>query len=228
MMAPFLAAVLSLLPCATCLATLAAPGWTHRPLLAQSTVRRHASALLAAGAEEPAEEPGSAGSSSNPLLLAAGAAVVLSVAAHAPAFATFASQWSAIGAAGVHGEEFWSAFRFWAFFAIGHVLIKPAVWIGEVLHTSPGPLVGVFPLSFLAANAIVLGLLAIQPKIRSAVSVLALASAINFVGSGLDGTVNNADYNLALDDGVKGCPAYEQVRMPSMDGFDISKYDGRW
>jgi hypothetical protein len=227
-MAPFLAVVLSLLPCATCLATLAAPRLTHRPLLTQAAVRRHASALLAAGAEDPADEPGSAGSSGDLLLLAAGAAVALSVAAHAPVFATFASQWSAIGAAGVHGEEFWSAFRFWAFFAIGHVLIKPAVWIGEVLHTSPGPLVGVLPLSFLAGNAVVLGLLATQPKLRSALSVLALAATINFVGSGLDGTVNNADYNLALDDGVKGCPAYEQVRMPSMDGFDITKYDGRW
>jgi hypothetical protein len=227
-MAAVLAAALSLLPCATCLTTLAAPGLAYRPLLAQAAIRRCTSALLAAGAGEPGEDPATASRSGNPLLLAAGAAVVLSVAAHAPAFSTFASQWSAIGAAGVHGEEFWSALRFWSFFAFGHVLLKPAVWIGEVLHTSPGPLIGIFPLSFLAANIAVLGVLATQPKLRSALSVLLLACAINFIGSGLDGSVNNADYNLALDDGVKGCPAYEQVRMPSMDGFDIAKYDGRW
>jgi len=162
------------------------------------------------------------------LPLGATAALALSFAVHAPAFAQFASQWAAISAAGVQGEEFWSAFRFWAFFALGHALIKPAVWIGEVLHSSPGPLLGVLPISFLGANILVLGLFATQPKIRNAFSVLLVALTINFVGSGLDGTVNNADYNLALDDGVKGCPAYEEVRQPSMDGFDITKYDGRW
>ena len=40
---------------------------------------------------------------------------------------------------------------------------------------------------------------------------------------------NLAGYNLALNDGgVKGCPTYEQVRQPSMEGFDVEKYQGRW
>ena len=55
-----------------------------------------------------------------------------------------------------------------------------------------------------------------------------IALFINYVGSGRDGTVNQAAYNLALDDGVKGCPTYEQVKQPSMDGFDVSKYTGLW
>ena len=27
---------------------------------------------------------------------------------------------------------------------------------------------------------------------------------------------------------MKGCPAYEEVRQPSMDNFDIKKYEGKW
>ena len=69
----------------------------------------------------------------------------------------------------------------------------------------------------------VLALLATQPKVRLAAPVVSAALLVNFVGGGLEGSVSSSDYNLALDDGVKGCPAYEQVRQPSMDGFDITK-----
>ena len=27
---------------------------------------------------------------------------------------------------------------------------------------------------------------------------------------------------------IVGCPAYEQVRQPTMDNFDLKKYEGRW
>ena len=27
---------------------------------------------------------------------------------------------------------------------------------------------------------------------------------------------------------MKGCPAYEDVRQPSMDNFDLKKYEGKW
>ena len=33
---------------------------------------------------------------------------------------------------------------------------------------------------------------------------------------------------MALDDGIRGCPTYEQVRQPSMEGFDRTLYTGRW
>ena len=41
------------------------------------------------------------------------------------------------------------------------------------------------------------------------------------------------DFNLQINDNyqgqiVKGCPSYEEVRQPSMDGFDLEKYQGKW
>ncbi len=53
------------------------------------------------------------------------------------------------------------------------------------------------------------------------------------MGAGLDGEAGLGDFNLALDDNykgqiVKGCPAYEEVRQPSMNDFDIKKYQGLW
>ena len=47
---------------------------------------------------------------------------------------------------------------------------------------------------------------------RLAVGVALVGAVVAFVGAGLAGTGSLADYNLALDDGVKGCPTYEAVR----------------
>ena len=70
-------------------------------------------------------------------------------------------------------------------------------------------------------------------QIRNAVNVAALFAFLSYVGAGLDGQAGLGDFNLALDDNykgqvVKGCPAYEEVRQPSMDNFDIQKYQGLW
>jgi hypothetical protein len=70
-------------------------------------------------------------------------------------------------------------------------------------------------------------------KIRNAVNIVALSAFLAYVGAGLGGTAGLGDYNLALDDSyngqvVRGCPAYEEVRQPSMDGFDVKKYQGLW
>lgn len=64
-------------------------------------------------------------------------------------------------------------------------------------------------------------------------NVAALAAFLAYVGAGLDGQAGLGDFNLALDDSykgqvVKGCPAYEDVRQPSMDNFDFTKYQGKW
>ena len=88
-------------------------------------------------------------------------------------------------------------------------------------------MLGLLLASFVAGNVVVLAALAL-PKLRAAGLAAVIALFINYVGSGLDGTVNQAAYNLALDDGVKGCLTYEQVKQPSMDGFDVSKYTGLW
>lgn len=64
-------------------------------------------------------------------------------------------------------------------------------------------------------------------------NIAVLAAFFSYIGAGLDGTAGLGDFNLALDDNykgqiVKGCPAYEDVRQPSMDNFDINKYQGMW
>mmetsp|Transcript_145020 Transcript_145020/g.255648 ORF Transcript_145020/g.255648 Transcript_145020/m.255648 type:complete len:516 (+) Transcript_145020:133-1680(+) len=159
----------------------------------------------------------------------AGAGVVGVLLLHAPAFAQFVAQWQAIGAAGVSGNDFWAPLQFWAFFAAMHPLLQPAVWIGEVLHGSPGPqLANVMPFSFIALNIAVLGGLSAFAELRTALNLGLLALFINYIGVGLEGGKDMSDFNLALDDGVKGCPTYEQVRQPSMQDFDVKKYVGRW
>jgi len=148
---------------------------------------------------------------------------------HAPAFATFTAQWQAIGSTGVSGDAFWAPLQFWFFFAAMHPLLQPALWISEVLHGSPGPQIAdLIPVTFLIGNVVALGALAKVPQLRTAVNVALLGLFINYVGAGLEGSNGLGDYNLALDDGIKGCPAYEQVRQPSMTDFDKTKYTGRW
>ena len=58
-----------------------------------------------------------------------------------------------------------------------------------------------------------LGLLAFSKRLSGALNVALLGLFINFVGLGLEGALDNGEYNLALNDGVKGCPTYEQVRV---------------
>lgn len=64
-------------------------------------------------------------------------------------------------------------------------------------------------------------------------NITLLAAFITYIGAGLEGTIGLGDYNLALDDSykgqiVKGCPAYDEVRQPSMDNFNLEKYQGLW
>lgn len=153
-------------------------------------------------------------------------APIVATTVHAPAFGTLGANLQLILESGATGDALWAPIRFWTFFAALHPLLQPAVGIGEVLHSSPGPLLGLLPLSFLAANLAALWLLAALPGVRGAVNTVLLGLFIHYVGCGLESTVG--DYNLALDDGLRGCPTYEQVRQRSMDGFDVAKYQGRW
>lgn len=163
------------------------------------------------------------------LIRLTGACVIGATLIHAPAFAKFISQWAAIGAAGVSGNDFWAPLQFWGFFAAMHPVLEPAFWIGEVLHSSPGPqIAGLLPITFLLGNVAVIGALAVNSELRTAANLFLLASFINYVGRGLEGYKGLSDYNLALDDGVKGCPTYQEVRQPSMEEFDVNKYVGRW
>jgi len=129
----------------------------------------------------------------------------------------------------VTGDDFWAPLKFWILFAVAHPLLQPAIWIGEVLHSSPGPqLADVMPITFILGNIAVIGALSTFAELRTTLNLALLALFINYVGCGLEGSKDLADYNLALDDGVKGCPSYEQVRQPSMETFDPKLYTGRW
>ena len=70
-------------------------------------------------------------------------------------------------------------------------------------------------------------------QFRGALNVAALGAFLTYVGAGLDGQAGLGDFNLQLNDDyrgevVRGCPAYDEVRRPSMDGFDLEKYQGKW
>jgi hypothetical protein len=89
------------------------------------------------------------------------------------------------------------------------------------------------PYTFIAGNAVAIAAVVKSKEIRNAVNIVALFAFLAYVGAGLDGQAGLGDFNLALDDSyqgrvVKGCPAYEEVRQPSMDNFDLQKYQGKW
>jgi hypothetical protein len=92
---------------------------------------------------------------------------------------------------------------------------------------------GLVPISFLIGNAVVIAAISFSKEIRNAVNVAAVFAFLTYVGAGLDGQGGLGDFNLALDDSykgqvVKGCPAYDEVRQPSMNDFDLEKYQGLW
>lgn len=63
--------------------------------------------------------------------------------------------------------DFWPALNFWIFFAVGHPILQPILWISDVLHGSPGPMVGnLVPISFIAANAIAIALISFSKEVR--------------------------------------------------------------
>lgn len=130
--------------------------------------------------------------------------------------------------------DFWAALNFWIFFAVGHPLLQPILWISEVLHNTPGPKIAdLVPVLFLAGNAAVIALVSASKEIRTALNIFAVSAFFSYVGAGLDGKGGMGDFNLALDDNyngqvVKGCPTYEEVRQDSMNNFDLSKYQGLW
>ena len=212
-----------------CLAFSAAP-----PLIPAS--KRASVPLLTVATPEPSEEKEDSPFAILPKVAAAGA--VGAVLLHASTFVDFAARWQEIGAAGVTGDDFWAPLQFWAFFAAMHPLLQPAIWIGEVLHGSPllpadvapglDPLGDVMPISFIVLNVVVIGALSLVAELRTALNFALLGAFIHYIGCGLEGTKDLADYNLALNDGVRGCPTYEQVKQPSMANFDPVKYQGRW
>jgi hypothetical protein len=158
----------------------------------------------------------------------------IAVSMHADSFVTFYDSVVEMYTNVNNPEDFWAALNFWIFFAVGHPILQPILWISDILHASPGQKIAdLIPISFLLGNAIVIAAISSSKEIRNSVNIAALCAFLAYIGAGLDGQAGLADYNLALDDPydgkvVKGCPSYEKVRQSSMDDFDLKKYQGLW
>ena len=174
------------------------------------------------------------GVSSNALSLTAAAVGSAAVASHASAYNDFFQSLLTMKINIPDDADFWAAFNFWVFFAVLHPLLQPILAISEVLHASPGPSIAdLIPVTFAAGNLLVIALLSRFKDFRNAANIAALSAFFAYVGAGLDGQAGFGDFNLALDDSykgrtVRGCPAYEEVRQPSMNNFDLQKYQGLW
>ena len=103
------------------------------------------------------ERPGSAHPlDSLPENSLAGIASILgfgAVASHAGAWSQFFQSVIQMKEAVEDPAQFWAALNFWIFFAVGHPLLQPILWISDVLHGSPGPKIAdLVPFTFLAGN----------------------------------------------------------------------------
>ena len=77
----------------------------------------------------------------------------VSVMSHASAWLAFFASVSEMNANIADPADFWSALNFWIFFAVGHPILQPILWISDVLHGSPGPMVaGLVPATFVIGN----------------------------------------------------------------------------
>lgn len=90
-------------------------------------------------------------------VLAAGA-VIYGVAIHWDAWSHFFSSLITMRENTPDVKDFWDALNFWIFFAVAHPILQPLLWISEVLHGSPGPMVAdLVPLTFLMGNLAFIG-----------------------------------------------------------------------
>ena len=64
--------------------------------------------------------------------------------------------------------DFWPAVNFWIFFAAGHPILPPILWISDVLHGSPGPMVGgLVPITFILGNVIAIAAFTFSQEVRT-------------------------------------------------------------
>ena len=216
-----------------------------KPIISEETNAAFADAFIdllevAAGVKEPSTEKAEMSNGllsmipSNALSLAALAFSIGGVAIHGGAWADFFHSINEMKANVADPADATAAINFWIFFAVGHPILQPILWISDVLHGTPGPKIAdLVPYLFLAGNLVAIGAITFSKEIRNAVNIAALGAFLAYVGAGLDGQAGLGDFNLALDDQykgqiVKGCPAYDEVRQPSMNNFDLEKYQGKW
>jgi hypothetical protein len=88
------------------------------------------------------------------------------VSQHAGAWSKFFQSIGQMKEAVDDPTQFWAALNFWIFFAVGHPILQPILWISDVLHGSPGPKIAdLVPLSFVAGNVIAIAALAFSKEV---------------------------------------------------------------
>jgi hypothetical protein len=91
---------------------------------------------------------------------------VISVLSHANAWFAFLTSIAEMKAQTADPADFWSALNFWIFFAVGHPILQPILWISDVLHASPGPMVaGLVPFSFIVGNILAIAVFTISTEV---------------------------------------------------------------
>jgi hypothetical protein len=89
---------------------------------------------------------------------AAAGAGMYGLAIHWDAWLQFFSSLMSMKENSANPQDFWDALNFWIFFAVAHPILQPVLWLSEVLHGSPGPMVaGLVPVTFLLANVVFIG-----------------------------------------------------------------------
>jgi len=211
------------------------------PIVSKETNAKFADSFMelleiVAGAKEPEpsnnsieDTTNSFGLPPNTFVLLASVYGLFAVVSHANGWSNFFGSVMQMKESITDAADFWPALNFWIFFAVAHPILQPILWISDVLHGTPGPkIAGLIPIGFLLGNIAAIRAITFSKEIRNAINVLAVSIFIGYIGAGLDGQAGLGDFNLALNDGVKGCPTYEEVRQPSMDDFEINKYQGLW
>lgn len=104
----------------------------------------------------------------NSLVLTTAFLGFVAVATQAGAYSDFFNSLSQMKAnMAVDPTDFWPAVNFWVFFAAGHAILQPIFWISEVLHASPGPMVGdLVPISFIVGNIVAIAAFIFIKEVR--------------------------------------------------------------
>ena len=103
----------------------------------------------------------------NSLALAAAAIGTAAVLSHAPAYVDFYNSIMQMKQNVADPADFGAALNFWIFFAVGHPILQPILWISDVLHGSPGPMVAdLVPVTFLAGNVVAIAAFALSKEVR--------------------------------------------------------------
>ena len=103
----------------------------------------------------------------NSLVLTTASIGLVALLSHASAYINFFQSVMQMKQNVPNPADFWAAINFWIFFAVGHPILQPILWISDVMHGTPGPkIANLVPALFLAANAAFLTAITVSKEVR--------------------------------------------------------------